>query len=144
MPVVTADELDHLVTSRHSACEAQGAHGGFRTGIDHAHHLHGRQSCADFLCKTHLVLTGRAVAGAAQCSLLHGAGHFRMRMPQQHRPPRADEIDHAPPVCRQQMRPLSGSNEQGITMDVAAGPHGAVDPSGDNPAGAGKQFLGTG
>ena len=143
MAVIAADELDHLGAAGHAAGKAQRAHGGFRAGVHHAHHFHGRKRRADFFGQQDFGFAGSAVARAAQGGLLDGLGHFRMGMADEHGAPGTKEVDEMVAVHGGEVRALSFGNEKGIGIDVAAGAHRAVDAAGDDFLRMGEKRTGT-
>ena len=143
MSMIAADELDHLVASGHAAGKTQRTHGGFGTGVHHAHHFHGGQRGTDFLGKTHFIFAGRAVACAARRSLAYGFRYGRVRMAHQHGAPGTEEIDDVLTIGRGKMRTFGIGNEQRIGMDIAAGPHGAVHTAGNKLLSMGEKVMGT-
>lgn len=76
MPVVAAHELDQLGAARIAARKAQRAHGRFRTGVDHAHHVDAGQGVDDLGGEDDLVLTGGTVACAPVDGGMYGGSHF--------------------------------------------------------------------
>ena len=126
MAMVTADKLEDLVALRISPGEAQRAHGGFRSGVDHAHHVQRGHSRADFLSQHDLIRAGSAVACAAPGSLNDGPRHAFLGVPENHRSPGHDEIDEFVAIHIYDMRPFALSDEERITVNVMAGTDRAV------------------
>lgn len=129
MAVVTADELEHLVAPGDRAGKAQGAHGRFGSGIDHAHHVHAGEGFHNFPRKKNLVGAGRSVAGSLRRRGRHRFCDFRVGVPEQKRTPRQNVVNERVAVHGGDMTPLPRGNEQGIAADSPAGAHRAVHPA---------------
>ena len=93
MAVVAAFELDNFVTAGEAAGQANGAHGGFGTGVHHADHIHGRDQLGDQRRHFNFHLRRRAKAQAAFGGFNDRVADGRMVMTQHHWAPGADIID---------------------------------------------------
>ena len=144
MPVIAADELQHLVAARHSASQTQGRHGGLRTGVHHTHHVHAGERVHDHAGQLDLGRARRAVTGSLSGSFDDRLGHVGMGMTEQHRAPRFHEIDHFLTVHGGHAAPLGRGDEQRVGSHAETGAHGAVHPSGNQFAGFLKQCIRTG
>ncbi len=99
MAVIAALEFDDLVPPGKAARQANGAHGRFCAGGDHAHHFDGWHQLANLV--GHLCFErGR---GAKREPLAHhgfnGLDHLRMGVSEDHWSPGADIINIAVSVC---------------------------------------------
>ena len=131
MAVVAAHELEHLVAAGDAAGQAQGAHGGFGAGVDHAHHFQAGHVGHHFFGQGDFVGAGSAVAGAAGVIVA-----------QDHGAPGEDEVDVLAAVHVDDVAAVGFGDEEGQAVHVVAGAHGAVDPAGDELAGFVKKRAG--
>ena len=142
MAVVAAHELEHLVAAGDAAGQAQGAHGGFGAGVDHAHHFQAGHVGHHFFGQGDFVGAGSAVAGAATGGLTHGGGDGGVIVAQDHGAPGEDEVDVLAAVHVDDVAAVGFGDEKGQAVHVVAGAHGAVDPAGDELAGFVKKRAG--
>ena len=91
--MVTAFELDNLVTAGKAARQTDGAHGRFRTGVHHTYHVHCRHQLGDQLRHFDFHLGWRTEAQAALSGFNHRVADRRVVVAQYHRAPGADVID---------------------------------------------------
>ncbi len=80
MPVITAVEFDDLVAFGKPPCQADGAHRGFRAGIDKPHHIHRRHMFDDKLGDFDFRFGGGAKTDTFFDGILHGLDHILMGM----------------------------------------------------------------
>ena len=92
MPVVAAGELDDELASGEAARQADGGHRRLGPGRDEAEPLDG-SATHDLLGQLDLGSGGRAVRRAAGDRLRDGGEDLGVGVPEQHRPPAADEVD---------------------------------------------------
>jgi hypothetical protein len=95
VPVVAAGELEDLVASRRGARQAHGRHRGLGARADEAHELDRGHRVLDRRGELDLQHRRGAEARPAGRRLLEDRQHARVGMPQDHRPPGADEVDVA-------------------------------------------------
>ena len=93
MPVVIALELDDLVAMRVAASQTDGTHRGLGAAGNHAHLLSRRHQLADLLGQGDLALAWSAVRHAAIELSAHGVIDEIRPMTEDHRAPRANEVD---------------------------------------------------
>ncbi len=93
MTMVTAGKFNNPVAARIPSRQTNGAHGGFRAGVDHAHHFHGRECIHNALRQLHFQFGGRAKAAPRCRRFLHRHYDLRVRVAKNHRPPRSDVVD---------------------------------------------------
>jgi hypothetical protein len=139
--VVVAVELHELVAAGVSACEADRAHGRLCAGGDHAHHLDGGHDLHERLGHADLELGRGAETGALHELLAHGVQHDIGRVTQDHRAPRADEVDVLVAVRVPHPVALGVVVEDRRRADGAERAHRRVDAAGDDLDGLGHQLL---
>src|SRR4051812_42365965 len=93
MAVIAAFELYDLVAAREAASEPDGAHRRFGSRTDHADQLDGGNEFADALGYARLYFRRRSEGEPEWRALDYGSNHVGMRMPENHRAPRAHVID---------------------------------------------------
>src|SRR5437016_4968890 len=98
MAVVAAFEFEYLVSLREPACETNGRHRRFRAGIHESDFLDRWKRLAHQLRESNFTWVWRAEARTVPRRFLHGANDLRMRVAQNHRPPRAHVVDVLVPV----------------------------------------------
>ena len=140
--VVAAGELQHAVAAGARAGQAEGAHR--RLGAATRRSAAAPRSGYDAL---HARSRGRsrpAWARRTTCRAPHRLAHRRddgrVRVAEDHRPPRADVVDVAVAVGVDDLGALGLDDEQRVLApDRAHRPHRRVDPAGDVPHGLGVQ-----
>ena len=109
--VIAAFKLDDFAAAGGSACQTQGAHGGFSAGTDKANHFNGRDKFDDLFSQFDFTLGRCAKRKSVHHGLLHGFNHTRMSVAQNHRTPGADVIHIALTVCIPKIRALRALHE---------------------------------
>ena len=140
--VVTPFKLDDFIARGKATRGTQSAHGGFRSRIDHAHHLHAGIRCRHQLGHLDFRLGGQAVAHAVGQCLLCRLQHVGVRVAQNHRPPRADIVEPIVAVDVRDMAALCAFDKYGAAPYRAKRPHRAVHAAGQHTAGALKHLFG--
>src|SRR5262245_58738823 len=131
MPVITASEFDDEIAARESARQAHGTHGRFGSRRDHPYHLDRRHRLVDQLRQFAFEL-GRSAEAAAVPRRFDGRGDdARMRMAENHRPPRADVVDVTMVIDVVEVCSLAACDEDRFAADSAERPRWAVDSAGD-------------
>lgn len=141
MTVVAPGELDHLGAPGEPAGEPDRRHGRLGPAGHEPDLLQRRDALDHRLGQRDLALGGRAEGRAARDRLLHGGDHLGVRVPEDHRPPGADEVDVLTPVGVGQVRPGAGHHEPGRAADGAEGAHRGVHTAGRDGRGAVEQSL---
>ena len=141
MAVVAAHELEHLVAAGDAAGQAQGAHGGFGAGVDHAHHFQAGHVGHHFFGQGDFVGAGSAVAGAATGGLTHGGGDGGVIVAQDHGAPGEDEVDVLAAVHVDDVAAVGFGDERAGCPRCGRRAR-AVDPAGDELAGFVKKRAG--
>ena len=95
MAVVAPFEFDDLVAAGIAPGQADGTHGGFGAGVDHAHHVHGGHQFADLVRHGYFGGGGGAEAEAVLHGCLHGGNHLGMVVAEDHRAPGSHVVDVA-------------------------------------------------
>ncbi len=121
MTVVAAGELHDLRPAGETTGETDRGHGRLGAGRHEPYLLHGLDPGHDLLCERDLALAGRTERGAAGDSLLDGRDDIGVGMAENHRPPRAHEVNIFMTVGVGEVRTLAGHHEAGRT---AHGPEG--------------------
>jgi len=85
--VVAAFKLDDLVAVGKTAGEADGAHGGFGAGVDHAHHVESRYPFTEAIGEACFEFGGGTKSQAPVELLADGIQHRRVAVAEHHRPP---------------------------------------------------------
>ena len=98
----------------------------------------------DVLDERDLTLGGRAVRRTARHRCLDRLEDGRVGVAEQHRPPRADQVDIGVVVDVGQPRAGGGADEAGRATDGVEGAHRRVDPARCHGTGSGEERLGTG
>lgn len=128
--VVAPGELDHLGAAGEAPGEPDRGHGRLGPGGDEADLLDRLDPGDDLLGERHLALTGRPEGGAAGHGLLDGGDDLGVGMAEDHRPPRADEVDVLPAVGVGEVRTRTGHHEPGRTAHRAESAYGRVHAAG--------------
>lgn len=131
MAVVAAFELDDLVAAGEAARQANRAHGGFGTGVHHAHHIHGRHQLGYQRRHFYFHFGRRAKAQAAGRRLDHRVADRRMVVAQHHRTPGADIIDIGFPIHVIEVSAIRAFDKQRGAADAGEGADRRVNAAGD-------------
>ena len=142
MAVITAIELDDLVTFGKTARQANGGHAGFRAGVAQAHLLHARHRGTDEFRHRHLERIRNAKTGAVLRGLLNRLDDSRVRMAEDRGPPRADVINVLVAIHIPHTRALRLVDEERLPAYGPKCPHGRVDAAGNVFQGLGKKRFG--
>src|SRR5690606_13467951 len=114
---------------------------GLRARVDQPDLLNG--SARDDLGRQlHLAFGGRAEARATGRRGLDRRHHLGVRVTQDQRAPRTDEIDVAATVGVEEPRAAAPHYEAGRATDRAERAHRGIDPARDEAAGAVEEVLG--
>ncbi|MNZ81428.1 hypothetical protein D3C78_1000940 [compost metagenome] len=141
--VVAAFELDDAVAAGEATGQANGAHGRFGAGADHAHHFHRRHEGADQVGHLRFHLGRRAVGQAVLQLLAHRVQHIRMAVAEDHRAPGADVIHIALVVFVGDVGAFGVLEEQRRAADALERANRRVHATGNVFLGIGKQRFGT-
>ena len=121
--VVAAFELDDFIAAGKTARQADGAHGGFGTGVHHAHHVHGRNQLGDQFRHLDFHFGRRTEAQAALGGFNHGVTNGRVVVTKHHRAPGADVIDIGFAIDIIQIRAVSTFDKQRRAAHAGKGAH---------------------
>lgn len=130
VPVVAAGELHDLRTAGEPARQPDRGHGRLGAGRHQPYLLHGLDPGHDLLGERDLALTGRTERGAAGDSLLDCGDDLGVGMAEDHRPPRAHEVDILTAVGVGEVRTGTGHHEAGRTTHGPEGTYGRVHAAG--------------
>ena len=139
--VVAAGELDHHRPPGEPAGQAQRAHRRLGAGAHQPHLLDRLHARHDLLGEGNLGLGRRAEAEPTGGRLANRRDDAGMGVPEDHRPPRPDQVDVAAPVGVGEPRPDGLAHEPGRAANRAERPHWRVHPAGDHLLGAPHQRL---
>ena len=128
--VVAAFKFQNLVSSGVSSGGAEGAHGGFGTGVDHAHFFNGRVYLVDEFGNFRFQKGGCAVAGASFSGCLDGFDDGGMGVAQDHGAPGAYVVDVGIAVDVGDVGAVGFPDEGRRTAHVGIGADRAVDAAG--------------
>jgi len=142
--VITTFKLDDAITLGESAGQADGRHGGFRSGADEAHHLHARHGFDDEFGELGFAGSGSAETGAVARGALDRCDDFWMRVPEDERSPGADVVDVLVAVGVPHAGARTSNNDGRIAADRFEGARGRIDSTGDHALGALLQRTGFG
>ena len=129
VPMVAADELHDLIAPRISARKAQCAHRRLRPRVHHADDLDGGIDGLHELCKLRFKERRRTVTRTAPHRLPEGGDDLRMRMTDDHRPPRANVVDVFVAVDVIDFIALCARDKERVTPHICKGADGTVDPA---------------
>ena len=142
--VVAAGELHDDRASGRPARQAKGGHRRLGAGGDEADLLDRLDASDDLLGEGHLVFA-RGAEGEAVCrGGPDGLEHLGVGVTEDHRPPRADEVDVAVAVDVGEPGALGAGDEARDAAHTTEGPHRRVDPTGDHLASAVEEGLRSG
>ena len=139
--VIATFEFDDFVAMGEAARQANGAHGGFGAGVNHAHHVHAGHQLAHQLGHFHFHLGWRAEAQTARSRFNHRVTDVGVVMTQHHRAPRTDIIDIAFAVGVIQIRTVSAFDEQRHTAHTGKCTYRGVHTAGDQALRCGIQVF---
>ena len=142
MPVVAAGELDDARPAGDPAGEPDGAHRRLGARVDQPHLLDGRDPPDDLLGELDLGGGRRAERQPVARGRPHGLDDGGVRVTEDHRPPRADEVDVAVTVGVGEPRAAGRDHEPRRAAHGGEGADGRVDPARDRGGGAGEQGAG--
>ena len=142
MPVVAPFEFDDLVAAGIAPGQADGTHGGFGAGVDHAHHVHGGHQFADLVCHGHFGGGWGAEAEAVLHRCLHGSNHLGMVVAEDHRAPRAHVVDVAIVIFIVQVGATGRVEKHRCAAHALEGTHGRVNTAGNMFLGLAEKLFG--
>ena len=128
--VVAAGELDHLGPAGEAAGQPDRAHRRLGAAADQAHLLDRRDPGDDLLGQQHLALGRGAERGPVVHRVLDRVEHVGVRVAEDHRPPRADQVDVLAAVGVPEVGAVAADHEPRRAADRPEGPHRRVDPAG--------------
>ena len=132
MPVVAAVELHHPVATGGAPRQADGAHGRLRPGRHQPHLLAARHTLTDGLGQQDLTRRGCAEGGAPGGGFGDGTGHHGVRVTEQDRAVRLDEVDVAVFLRVDDIGTVAGDDRVGRAAHRGKGADRRVDPSWDH------------
>jgi hypothetical protein len=141
--VVAAFELDDAVATGETTGQANGAHGRFGAGADHAYHFHRRYERAHQISHLGFHLGRRAVGQAVFKLLAHRVQDVRVAVAEDHRAPRTDVIDITLVVFVGDVGAFSVLEEQRRAANALERANRRVHTTGNVFLGIGKQRFGT-
>ena len=142
--VVAAGELHDHVATGEAAGQPDRRHRGLGAGGDEPDPL-DRRAGHDLLGQLHLGPGRRAVRRTASHRRAHRRLDLGVRVAEQHRPPRADQVDVLVAVDVGQPGALGGGDEPGGAADRVERPHRGVDAArghGQRPRRTARRTLG--
>src|SRR5215831_12608875 len=139
MSVITTFELHYFFAPGKSARQANRGHGRFGAAADEAHEFNRRHDCANFFCESRFKFSGSAKGQSERRTFLDRANDIRMRMTQNHRPPRSHVIDVAFAVGGEDVSAARALNENGLTADGFECAHRRVDAAWNVATSFGKE-----
>lgn len=142
MAVITSLEFDDFIAARKTAGDAQGAHGGFRAGIDHAQLFDRGIDALDEAGNFRFEQGRRAIARAAGRRFLQGLDDAGMGVAGDHGTPRTDVIDIGVAVDIGDGRSFGRGDKWRCAADASVRTDGAVDATGHEGLGVLKCSLG--
>ena len=143
MAVVTALELDEFIAARVAARNADGAHRGLRTGVDHTHHLGGGVGGGNLFRHLNFELCRQAVAQTAINGLERAVLQKLGRVAEEHRSPGADKINVFIAVLVPNAVPLRPRGKDRRHADGAERADRRIDAARHQSAGARVGFSGS-
>ena len=144
--VVAARELNNLVATGHTARQTNRSHGRLSTGRHHTHLINSagnrRVNTVDHqLSQLSLRRARRTKGQAALSRLLNRLNNLRMRMTQNRRAPRADQVNVLVAVRIVQVRALSLRGKRGGAAHRIESTHRGIHAAGNHRARTLKQLL---
>ena len=140
--VVAAGELHHRRPAGHPAGEPDRGHRGLGAAADQPDLLDRRHPGDDLLGELDLAGGRRAEAGAEGGRVRDRLHHRGMRVPEDHRPPRADQVHVLPAVRVVEQRAGAGDHEARRAADRPERPDRGVDPARGHRPGPVEEGLG--
>jgi hypothetical protein len=141
--VVATGELDHELAPGEPAGEANRRHGRLGARRDEAH-LVDRRAGDDLLGELDLGRRGRPERRAVGDRALDRVDHLWVGMAEDHRAPRADQVDVLVAVDVVEVRPGRASHEARRAADRPECPHRTVDASRGDVERPGEEVAGPG
>ena len=142
MSVIVPGELDHGRAAGEAAGQPDRAHRRLGAAGDQPDLLDGGDPGHDLLGEQHLVLGGGAEGEPARGGPGDGVQHVGVGVAEDHRTPRADQVDVLGAVGVVQVRAAPPGHEPGRPPDRAEGPHRGVHPTGGHCERTLEQSLG--
>ena len=139
--VVVSRELDDPVAARRTPRQANRTHRRLGPGIHEPDFFDGRHGLGDHRRQFVLCFRWRAEACAMRGCLLDRLHNIGMRMPQNHRSPGSDVVEVTVAIDVEQVGSLPTADNDRFTSHGAEGACGAIDSSGNQLTGTGKQFV---
>jgi hypothetical protein len=140
--VVAAVELQHHVASGRATREPHGRHRCLGAARDEPDHVEAGERVDESRGQLDLALGRGAEGRPLGGSRGRRRDDLRMRVSEQQRTPRPDQIDVPRPVDVHDVRALAAFVEAGHPTDGAEGAHRRVDPARDHLARVFEQLLG--
>ena len=146
MAVVAARELNNLVAAGHTTRQTNSSHGRLSTRGHHTHLINRarnrRVNTVDHqLSQLSLRRARRTKGQAALSRLLNSLNHLRMRVTQNRRAPRADQVNVLVAVRIVQVRALSLRRKCRSAAHRIEGAHRGIHATGNHRARTLKQLL---
>ena len=129
MAVIAADKFDNFRTLGHPTRYPNGAHGRFRSRIDHPHSFHERQALLHQLAESNLSGTRSTKAGPLPNSFLNCRQHILRSMPQNHGSPRQDVVNIAVAIDIMQIGSAGFFDKKRVAAHSLKSPDRTVDPA---------------
>ena len=142
--VVAAFKFYDFIAPGEAAGEADGGHGGFGAGVDHADFLDGGDPFGDEFGHFDLVGVGDTVGDAVFCGFVNGGGDDVWGVAEDVWAPGADVVDVGFAIDIFDAGAFSTTDEEGVAIDIPEGADGGVDAAGDEGFGFLEEFLGDG
>ena len=144
--VVAARKLNNLVATGHTTRQTNRSHGRLSTGRHHTHLINSagnrRVNTVDHqLSQLSLRRARRTKRQAALSRLLNRLNHLRMRMTQNRRTPRADQVNVLVAVRIVQVRALSLRRKRRSAAHRIEGAHRGIHTTGNHRARTLKKLL---
>ena len=144
--VVATRELNNLVAASHTTRQTNRSHGRLGTRGHHTHLLnrtrnHRVNTVDHQLSQLSLRRARRTKRQAALSRLLNSLNHLRMRVTQNRRAPRADQVNVLVAVRIVQVRALSLRRKRGGAAHRIEGAHRGIHTAGNHRARTLKQLL---
>ena len=144
--VVATRKLNNLVAASHTTRQTNRGHGRLSTGRHHTHLInrtrnHRVNTVDHQLSQLSLRRARRTKRQAALSRLLNSLNHLRMRVTQNRRTPRADQVNVLVAVRIVQVRALSLRRKRGSAAHRIEGAHRGIHTAGNHRARTLKQLL---
>src|ERR1051325_1649969 len=125
--MITAVELDDLITPGKRARQANARHRRFRAAVHHPHLLDRGNPIADQFRKLNFQRIRNSKTESACYSVAHGFDHNFRRMPENRRSPTADVIDIFISIHIPYPRAFPASDEEWVATNVPKRAHRRID-----------------